>query len=61
MEVTISRGSVVWENGVLNVMPGSGKYIKMPPFGYLFDGIDKSDAAYLSSLKAPVKRASALD
>ncbi|XP_078182380.1 pyrimidine 2 [Carex rostrata] len=61
VEVTISRGSVVWENGVLNVMPGSGKYIKMPPFGYLFDGIDKSDAAYLSSLKAPVKRASALD
>ncbi|KAJ4796102.1 Dihydropyrimidinase [Rhynchospora pubera] len=59
VEVTISRGRVVWENDVLNVMPGSGKYIKMPPFSYLFDGIDKSDAAYLSSLRAPVKRANA--
>jgi dihydropyrimidinase len=59
VEVTISRGRVVWENDVLNVMPGSGKYIEMPPFGYLFDGIAKSDAAYRSSLRAPVKRASA--
>ncbi|KAJ3669187.1 hypothetical protein LUZ60_011137 [Juncus effusus] len=59
VEVTISRGRVVWENGVVNVAPGSGKYIKMPPFGYLYDGLDKSDAAYLASLRAPLKFASA--
>ncbi|KAJ3669190.1 hypothetical protein LUZ60_011140 [Juncus effusus] len=59
VEVTISRGRVVWENGVVNVAPGSGKYIKMPPFGYLFNGLDKSDAAYLDSLRAPVKFTSA--
>jgi len=56
VEVTISRGRVVWENGQLNVAPGTGKYIEMPPFGYLFDGIDKADSNYLSSLRAPVKR-----
>lgn len=59
VEVTISRGRVVWENGQLNVAPGSGKYIEMPPFGYLFDGIDKADSNYLSSLRAPVKRSKA--
>ncbi|KAG5517347.1 hypothetical protein RHGRI_037933 [Rhododendron griersonianum] len=59
VEVTISRGRVVWENGQLNVAPGSGKYIEMPPFGYLFDGIDKVDSNYLSSLRAPVKRSKA--
>ncbi|KAG5517343.1 hypothetical protein RHGRI_037931 [Rhododendron griersonianum] len=59
VEVTISKGRVVWENGQLNVAPGSGKYIEMPPFGYLFDGIDKVDSNYLSSLRAPVKRSKA--
>ncbi|KAI5075203.1 hypothetical protein GOP47_0009279 [Adiantum capillus-veneris] len=53
IEVTISRGRVVWENGVLNVFPGSGRYIHLPPYSYLFDGLDKIDSAYLSSLKAP--------
>ncbi|XP_010536139.1 PREDICTED: dihydropyrimidinase [Tarenaya hassleriana] len=56
VEVTIAGGRVVWENDELKVIPGSGKYVKMPPFSYLFDGIDKSDANYLSSLRAPVKR-----
>uniref|UniRef100_A0A5B6YN83 dihydropyrimidinase n=1 Tax=Davidia involucrata TaxID=16924 RepID=A0A5B6YN83_DAVIN len=56
VEVTIARGKVVWENGELKVAPGSGEYIDMPPFSYLFNGIDKEDAKYLSSLQAPVKR-----
>ncbi|GJM92807.1 hypothetical protein PR202_ga09309 [Eleusine coracana subsp. coracana] len=38
------KGRVVWEDGVLNIAPGSGRYVRMPPFGYIFDGIDKSDA-----------------
>ncbi|KAF9675641.1 hypothetical protein SADUNF_Sadunf09G0053300 [Salix dunnii] len=56
VEVTIAGGHVVWENNELKVVPGSGKYIEMPPFNYLFSGIDKADASYLSSLNAPVKR-----
>ncbi|XP_045832777.1 dihydropyrimidinase-like [Trifolium pratense] len=57
IEVTISRGRVVWENNELKVTPGTGKYIEMPPYSYLFDGLDKKDAIYLNSLQAPVKRA----
>lgn len=56
VEVTISRGKVVWEHEGLMIERGSGKYISMPPFGSLFDGIDKIDSTYLSSLKAPVYR-----
>ncbi|GMG99988.1 hypothetical protein Nepgr_001828 [Nepenthes gracilis] len=56
VEVTIAGGRIVWANGELKVVPGSGKYIRMPPFGYLFDGLDRADANYLSSLRAPVKR-----
>lgn len=56
VEVTISGGRIVWQNDELKVVPGSGKYIEMPPFSYLFNGIEKADAKYLSSLKAPVKR-----
>ncbi|GAV59841.1 LOW QUALITY PROTEIN: hypothetical protein CFOL_v3_03372, partial [Cephalotus follicularis] len=42
---------VVWENDELKVVPGSRKYIKMPPFSYLFNGIEKADARHLSSLR----------
>ncbi|KAK9273854.1 hypothetical protein L1049_018666 [Liquidambar formosana] len=59
VEVTIAGGRVLWNNGELNVVPGSGKFIKMPPYSYLFGGIDKADAKYLSSLQAPVKRSKA--
>jgi len=59
VEITISRGRIVWQEGNLNVVPGSGRYITMPPFGYLFDGIDKADADYLASLHAPVQRVTA--
>lgn len=57
IEVTIAGGRVVWENNELKVVPGTGKYIKMAPFSYLFDGLDKIDEIYLNSLQAPVKRA----
>lgn len=56
IEVTIAGGRVVWENGQLKVTPGSGKYVEMPPFGHLFEGIEKADSKYLSSLRAPVNR-----
>ncbi|KAF6170564.1 hypothetical protein GIB67_031972 [Kingdonia uniflora] len=56
VKVTIVGEKVVWENGELKVEPGSGRYIEMPPFGHLFSGIGKADAAYLSSLRAPVYR-----
>ncbi|KAL0459115.1 UNVERIFIED_CONTAM: Dihydropyrimidinase [Sesamum latifolium] len=56
VEVTIAGGKIVWENDELKAVPGSGKYIKMPPFNYLYDGIEKADADYLSSLQAPVIR-----
>lgn len=59
VEITISRGRIVWEDGKLRIDPGSGRYIMMPPFSYLFDGIEKKDAAYLSSLRAPVQRSRA--
>ncbi|MCO5595735.1 hypothetical protein L7F22_049781 [Adiantum nelumboides] len=52
VEVTISGGRVVWLNDELKVFPGSGKYVEMRPFSYLFNGIGKADAKYLSSLKA---------
>ncbi|KAK4482792.1 hypothetical protein RD792_009962 [Penstemon davidsonii] len=56
VEVTIAGGKVVWENNELNIVPGNGKYVKMAPFNYLFDGIEKADSEYLSSLRAPVIR-----
>ncbi|VDD94777.1 unnamed protein product [Enterobius vermicularis] len=31
-EMTISRGKVVWENGKLNTVKGSGKFVPLPPF-----------------------------
>jgi dihydropyrimidinase len=57
VEVTIAGGRIAWENGELKVVSGSGKYIEMRPYSsYLYEGMDKADADYLSSLKAPVKR-----
>lgn len=56
VEVTIAGGRIVWENGQLKAVPGSGKYVEMAPFSYVFDGIDKADSNYLASLRAPVKR-----
>ena len=59
--MTIAGGRIVWENDELKIVPGSGKYVEMPPFAYLFNGIDKADAEYLSSHRAPVKRFKSTD
>ncbi|GAV91838.1 hypothetical protein CFOL_v3_35224, partial [Cephalotus follicularis] len=56
VEVTIAGGRVVWENDELKIVPGYGTYMEMPPFSYLFNGIEKAYARHLSSLRAPVKR-----
>jgi len=45
---TVSQGEVVWENGKLNTREGAGRFIPMEPFGVLFDGLDKQDAARLT-------------
>ncbi|XP_047325156.1 dihydropyrimidinase isoform X2 [Impatiens glandulifera] len=56
VEVTIARGRIVWANDQLTVDPGTGNYIEMPPYSsYLFNGIDKADALYLSSLRRQFK------
>jgi len=42
-EVTISRGRVVWENGVLKTVRGSGRYIPRLPWGPPYDGMEIRD------------------
>ncbi len=41
--VTISRGRVVWEGGALHVQPGTGRFLPLPPFGPLFEGLGAQD------------------
>jgi dihydropyrimidinase len=38
---TLSRGSVVWENGQLKTVEGAGRYINRPPFPYYWDSMMK--------------------
>lgn len=38
---TVSRGRLVWHDGQLNVTRGSGRFVPTPPFGPLFDGLDR--------------------
>ena len=59
--VTVSRGKVVWENGVLTTQRGAGQFVKTPAFSpHLFDGLEKNDA-YRKDLEmgAPIPRAGA--
>eukprot|EP00879_Flechtneria_rotunda_P006700 GHRR01007040.1.p1 GENE.GHRR01007040.1~~GHRR01007040.1.p1 ORF type:complete len:271 (+),score=89.28 GHRR01007040.1:842-1654(+) len=37
--VTISRGRLVWYGGKLNIKPGTGRFIKLPANGPLFEGL----------------------
>ena len=39
--VTISRGTVVWENGQLKTTEGAGRYINRPPFPEYWDSVMK--------------------
>ena len=47
--ITISRGRVVWENGELKTVEGTGKYINRPPFPYYWDAIKKRNELAKSS------------
>lgn len=42
---TISRGRVVWHNGKLDVQPGMGRFVPLPPGGHLFEGLDTGSGA----------------
>eukprot|EP00854_Cymbomonas_tetramitiformis_P001362 gene1362-1963_t len=53
---TISQGNIVWENEKLNTVEGAGRYIKMEPFGYLFDELDKLEPAPKPYGPTPVPR-----
>ncbi|GLI68276.1 hypothetical protein VaNZ11_012634 [Volvox africanus] len=38
---TISRGRLVWHQGKLDVQPHTGRFVAMPAFGPLFEGLDE--------------------
>jgi dihydropyrimidinase len=40
--VTISRGSVVWQDGELKTVKGAGKYVNRPCFAPYHDAIGKT-------------------
>jgi dihydropyrimidinase len=42
---TLSRGKVVWHEGQLFTRAGEGRMVQLPPFGPLFNGLDKEDKA----------------
>lgn len=46
--VTISRGRVVWEGGKLHVQPGTGRFLRLPTHGSLFQGLEQQDALRMS-------------
>lgn len=58
--VTISQGKVVWENEQLNVVKGAGRFVKLPLFPPMFEGMAARDAAWLAKAfpygKTPVDR-----
>lgn len=49
MVTTISRGRLLWHDGVLNVTPGTGRFIPTPTHSPLFEGLAKQDDAYLAT------------
>lgn len=54
--VTISVGRVVWKDGIFNVTSGTGRFIHLPPFGPLFEGLDLQDGRAIRARKAPLRR-----
>lgn len=38
---TLSRGKIVWANGVLDAIRGAGQYVKRPAFNPLFDALKR--------------------
>jgi dihydropyrimidinase len=51
--VTLSRGSVVWQDGQLHTVRGAGKNIKRAPFPSYWDAIKRKNAL---SIPIPVHR-----
>ena len=38
---TLSRGKIVWANGVLDAVRGAGQYVKRPAFNPMFDALKR--------------------
>lgn len=53
--MTISQGRIVWDGSKLSVSEGSGRFISMPAFGPLFEGLRDREAARLHE-KYPYSR-----
>ncbi|GFR51732.1 hypothetical protein Agub_g14105 [Astrephomene gubernaculifera] len=45
---TLSRGRLVWHEGRLRVRRGSGRFVRRPPFGPLFQGLDEQERRALT-------------
>jgi dihydropyrimidinase len=41
----LSQGKVVWADGKLNVIEGSGRYVDRPPFPIAYDAVKKMNQA----------------
>ena len=39
VDLTISRGRIVFDNGKLNLLPGTGRFVAVKPFGGLYHGL----------------------
>lgn len=47
MVATISRGKLVWDGTRLSTKQGEGRFVATPPFGPIFEGLDKLDSTAL--------------